>query len=430
MDDSHGVCAAEQNSPPAPEPAALRLPDKILTKIFASVLEYRHAYARSPQHRQLAVLLIKCLTLSKRFYNIVLPVWLGDSKLDLCTERGHEALQRLMLPGSCELIEALEVKFDWTQASNDMASLTAFQNVRELKIDFGPSVPKDRLGRISLPPGLKDVIATLPLLETVLFYPPVLVPREWAPALSNLREFNSDYISLNADLQWCLTKSRMSNLLLVADGAKNAISRGSEIGLIPWGPALKQLTFGVTPSVGRDDLNLAIRHCFRATRLLSDRPTLSRLWVRIMRRDNFRPDDAVQLGLALADLCNCPEVYIECHATLMFTRVNDTPDEFLSVQSLTLYAAVLLYEQSNFASFLAFLKRLPNLKKLDIGFFFFSASQMPHSIESMSTRQLARNFPSLFSLPHCLIDTSLRVVVKNVGFRYSAARGQVPRRHV
>lgn len=67
-------------------------------------------------------------------------------------------------------------------------------------------------------------------------------------------------------------------------------------------------------------------------------------------------------------------------------------------------------DQSNFASFLAFLKRLPNLKKLDIGFFFFSASQMPHSIESMSTRQLARNFPSLFSLLHCLIDTSLREI--------------------
>lgn len=60
-----------------------------------------------------------------------------------------------------------------------------------------------------------------------------------------------------------------------------------------------------------------------------------------------------------------------------------------------------------FDEFLAFLKRLPNLKKLDLAYFVLVASQIPHSIESMSERKLARHVPCLVSLLQRLIDTSL-----------------------
>lgn len=246
-------------------PAASRLPNEVLTEIFISVMQYRHIYGHFPRYPQQPSLL-KCLTLSKRFYDIVLPVWLGDTKVDLCTERGREALHRLVLLGSRELVEVLDVKIDWTQASHDMASFAAFQNVRELKLDFGPGTPKDGLGRVFLPLSLKDALANLPRLDSLMFYPPILIPRDWAPVLSRIRKFNSDYISFDAGLQWCLSQSRTSRLDLVVDGAKAAITQGSEIGLIPWGPDLRTLSICQTPNVGPEDMGYAMRHCYRAVR--------------------------------------------------------------------------------------------------------------------------------------------------------------------
>lgn len=74
-----------------------------------------------------------------------------------------------------------------------------------------------------------------------------------------------------------------------------------------------------------------------------------------------------------------------------------------------------------FDEFLAFLKRLPNLKKLDLAYFVLAASQIPHSIESMSERKLARHVPCLVSLLQRLIDTSLLEVYAHASYRVSGA---------
>ncbi|GAA5978330.1 hypothetical protein JCM10908_004317 [Rhodotorula pacifica] len=246
---------------------AIFLPDEIIEKIFQHLLRRRLRKRESTPCRDWA----DYLTLSKRFYAILRPIWLSDLSVSGVFS-DSVAFQVLMRESDlCSYLRSLKITVGRTLPFALAALLYATVDLQEIVVDFEPVVERDALKRFHLPPELVLAFARLPRLRRITFLKPVLTSSALPSGFPSLYIVKTYYISMDSHLETFLSHSKVWYLRLLVDGAYQTSVPASEIGLIPWNDTLRRLTLESAGGGTPNDMSTALESCLNQVSHTKDR---------------------------------------------------------------------------------------------------------------------------------------------------------------
>lgn len=354
---------------------------------------------------------IKYLSLSKRFYNLLRPIWLSEivsTKSALGVERMFERVMHDEQTGG--YVRILTFTVFTTFPAKFAKALSRMTAIEILAIDFGPKAPRDARRRARVNLAFLDAASRLPRLKSLNLVPPVVLNAIPSAGFTTLETLNSDLIAIEGNLAKLLKQTKVKYLHLGTDGADAALDHFPEIlPEISWHD-VETLELG--PGADRScpsDIDAALEQCLDSVspfcrRLLEQEPDgLLRTQARahdtppglrkltVINGHESAEESVFQAALDLAQATRAQAFHYASFKSLPNLRRTLTVDPVYEyVRELRLFAPISLLEEvsrtTGVSSFCATgrLSRFDRLPLRRVASPIFSASSKPSRISSVS----------------------------------------------
>ncbi|POY76030.1 hypothetical protein BMF94_0753 [Rhodotorula taiwanensis] len=353
---------------------------------------------------------IKYLSLSKRFYNLLRPIWLSEivsTKSALGVERMFERVMHDEQTGG--YVRILTFTVFTTFPAKFAKALSRMTAIEILAIDFGPKAPRDARRRARVNLAFLDAASRLPRLKSLNLVPPVVLNAIPSAGFTTLETLNSDLIAIEGNLAKLLKQTKVKYLHLGTDGADAALDHFPEIlPEISWHD-VETLELG--PGADRScpsDIDAALEQCLDSARAHDTPPGLRKLTV--INGHESAEESVFQAALDLAQATRAQAFHYASFKSLPNLRRTLTVDPVYEyVRELRLFAPISLLEEGRVADFFRFVQAFPNLERLAVLDVCVSNLLYRDFYRyKLTDLELSTEHPVLFALLHCLTHTRVR----------------------